>query len=424
MRALLYPRLRLDLSYKHILRGFRYCRQQPEPRAAAAELERFWAPQGNGLATLSVRSAFALFLQAVRLPRGSEVLLSAVTIPDMARLVREQGLVPVPVDVDRETLAPTLEALERAWSSRARVLVVAHLLGGRMDFTPIARWAQSKRLWCVEDCAQGFIDRDDRGSDLAHLTCYSFGTIKTLTAAGGALTMLRDPALLAAMRRLQASWPVQPTSHYARRLARAAALLAVQEPHVYRGIERGAAFAQQDFHELILGAIRGFPVPPGSTLGERLRFRPSGALLKTLHQRLAGFEPQALQARAARGEAMMTQLRERLPVLGTRQTVRTHWLVGVEVPDRRAVVARGLREGFDLAGATNICALPIPAERRDLPPLEAGRFMERVLFVPAHAGVPAQERQRLVDICAGESRQALPARRPNGGRETHSIAPT
>ena len=56
---------------------------------------------------LSVRTALDLLLEAWALPRGSEVLMSAVTIPDMVAIVRHHGLVPVPVDLDMRRLAPT-----------------------------------------------------------------------------------------------------------------------------------------------------------------------------------------------------------------------------------------------------------------------------------------------------------------------------
>ena len=45
------------------------------------------------MATLSVRSGLDLMLQALALPRGSEVLMSAVTIADMAAVVAAHGLV-------------------------------------------------------------------------------------------------------------------------------------------------------------------------------------------------------------------------------------------------------------------------------------------------------------------------------------------
>lgn len=50
-------------------------------------------------------TGFDLLLQTLKLPAGSEVLCSAVTIPDMIYLLRHHGLVPVPVDLDPQTLA-------------------------------------------------------------------------------------------------------------------------------------------------------------------------------------------------------------------------------------------------------------------------------------------------------------------------------
>ncbi len=54
----------------------------------------------------------------------------AITHPDMVAIVAAHGLVPVPVDIDTATMAPTLASLHRAISPQARALVVAHLLGG------------------------------------------------------------------------------------------------------------------------------------------------------------------------------------------------------------------------------------------------------------------------------------------------------
>jgi dTDP-4-amino-4,6-dideoxygalactose transaminase len=45
----------------------------------------------KALITLSVRSALDLYLRAVALPRGSEVIVSAITHPDMAEILRHHG---------------------------------------------------------------------------------------------------------------------------------------------------------------------------------------------------------------------------------------------------------------------------------------------------------------------------------------------
>lgn len=90
---------------------------------------------------LSVRTAFDLYLKALALPRGSLVVCSALTIPDMVKIFLEHGLVPLPVDLDPNTLAPDPGALEseveKASDDRAegsgtvRAIYVAHVFGAQ-----------------------------------------------------------------------------------------------------------------------------------------------------------------------------------------------------------------------------------------------------------------------------------------------------
>ena len=74
----------------------------------------------------------------------------------MVRIIRGHGLRAVPVDIDPETLAPRPWMLEVALTPRTRVVLVAHLFGGRMDLGPVARFARERGLLLVEDCAQAF----------------------------------------------------------------------------------------------------------------------------------------------------------------------------------------------------------------------------------------------------------------------------
>ena len=60
------------------------------------------------------RSGFDLILRALRLPRGSEIIMSSVTIKDMVKIVEHYGYVPVPIDLDVNTLSCDLEILERS----------------------------------------------------------------------------------------------------------------------------------------------------------------------------------------------------------------------------------------------------------------------------------------------------------------------
>ncbi len=69
-------------------------------------------PSANLLVTVSVRTAWSLLLKVLDLPKGSEILMTSINIPDMAQIVREYGLIPVPVDIHLESTAPTLDDIK------------------------------------------------------------------------------------------------------------------------------------------------------------------------------------------------------------------------------------------------------------------------------------------------------------------------
>ena len=125
-----------------------------------AGIERFaqgiFADPEHVLACLSVRSGFDLLLGALKLPRGSEVLVSAITIPDMIRIIEHHGLLPVPVDLDPQQVAPGIENWRRAVTPATRAILVAHLFGGRVAMEPILDLAAQKKLLVIEDCAQAY----------------------------------------------------------------------------------------------------------------------------------------------------------------------------------------------------------------------------------------------------------------------------
>ncbi|HLQ62682.1 MAG TPA: DegT/DnrJ/EryC1/StrS family aminotransferase, partial [Candidatus Acidoferrales bacterium] len=202
----MYARHRLDLGLGDLARLAFSSWRQPPPEAA--------------LVGFSVRSEFHLLLQALDLPPGSEVLVSAVTHPDMVRILETARLVAVPVDLDLETLAPRPELLARLAGPRTRLLLVAHLFGGRCDLEPALRLARSRGLLLVEDCAQAFRGPGDDGEPGADVSLFSFGTLKTATALGGALAYVRDERLRRRMAEIQAGWPAQPDREYRRKVLR------------------------------------------------------------------------------------------------------------------------------------------------------------------------------------------------------------
>ena len=78
----------------------------------------------------SVRSGLDLLLGALDEELGGEVIVFAVTHPDMVRLIEGHGLRAVPLDLAPSTLEPRIELLEAALSPRTRAVMVAQLFVG------------------------------------------------------------------------------------------------------------------------------------------------------------------------------------------------------------------------------------------------------------------------------------------------------
>ena len=132
-------------------------------------VESFFADNDDTIVAYSVRSGFDLLIQALELEPGDEVIFSALNVKGMVRVVRDAGLVPVPVDLDRGSIGPNLEKLQAAITPRSRVFVAAHLFGTRLDLDPLFEFCRNKGIIAVEDCAQAFNGRVYPGSLKADL---------------------------------------------------------------------------------------------------------------------------------------------------------------------------------------------------------------------------------------------------------------
>jgi perosamine synthetase len=279
----MYARHRLDLSVKDISFGVLSCVRHWRREQLEAEVLGRCSMEDEGLVCFSVRSGWDLWLGAQGLRAGDEVLVSAVTHPDMVRIIRGHGLRVVPVDLDPETLAPRPWMLEAARTARTRVVLVAHLFGGRMDLTDVARFAREHGLLLVEDCAQAFQGPRRMGDSAADVSMYSFGTLKTSTALGGAVLRVRDGEVLGRMRGIQASYPFQGRVGYLKKLLKVLGLVTVSRPRPYDLLTRACKWFGSDLDALVGGVVRGFPLREAdATFFRRLRHRPSASLLAML----------------------------------------------------------------------------------------------------------------------------------------------
>lgn len=392
----LYARHRLDIGPADLAAAAATLPASDHDRVAE-DVEQRWSGDGSGLACYSVRSGFHLMLRALELPHGSEVLFSAVTHPDMPRIVQQHGLVPVPVDLDPASLAPHPEALLRAVGEQSRMLVVAHLFGGHVDLAPLAGVCGRNGILLVEDCAQAFDGPRDTGDPLADVSMFSFGILKTSTALGGAMLTVHDHGFLERMRQLQRRWPVQKRSAHLKRIAQAAAFAALTRPALYALIARGAATSGVDFDHLVSSAVRAFPGGSSAELVTRLEQRPCAPLLSLVAHRLRTFDRARLAARAAAGERLAAMLPPGMHI-GRSALHHTNWLFPVVTDRPQALIDSVRAAGFDAArAASSVSAVPAPAGRPELDPACARDMMSRLVFLPAYPELPAGALEAIAD---------------------------
>ncbi|HET6658851.1 MAG TPA: DegT/DnrJ/EryC1/StrS family aminotransferase [Rubrobacter sp.] len=393
----MYARHRLDISVEDIAFGVLWHSRRLKREKLEGEVLRLCSLEEEGLVCFSVRSGWDLWLGAQGLWAGDEVLVSAVTHPDMVRIISEHGLRAVPVDIDPGTLTPRPCMLEAAFTPRTRVVLVAHLFGGRMDLGGVAKFARERGVLLVEDCAQAFKGPKRMGDPLADVSMYSFGTLKTSTALGGAILRVRDREVLDRMRWIQASYPSQDRGGYLKKLLKVLGLVTVSRPGLYGLLARACRRLGSDLDALVSGVVRGFPPrEPATMFLWRLRQRPSAPLLAMLSRRLRTFDGERLARRASTGERFARRLRVVDLHPGQRSLQRTHWLFPVVVEDAEALIASLRRRGLDASQATSSIAVVEAPAGRTLPS-EASLMMSGVVFLPVYPELPAQA----FDVMAG-----------------------
>lgn len=396
------PRLQLDIALADLLAGLAACGRRLAADPVERRVETLFGGGQATVATLSVRTAFDLLLRALEIRPGDEVVMSAFTIPHMAEIVRRHGAVAVPLDLDPDTLEPLWETLPSRLGPRTRAVVVAHLFGARCDLSPAFEILQPARVPLIEDAAQAFGDDGWRGDPRALATLFSFGTIKTRTALGSAMAVVREPGWVDALRALQAPYPRRSTRSFAIKTLLVLAQRAVLSPSV---LPRFAALLQslgQDPDRFANEATGSFRRGP---LLRALRQRPSAAQLALLERRLRQSEAvRAAGASRTRSSPRQRALRayrrvgDALPAgtrwLGGRAQVPGTWLFPITSPDRDRLAAALRSAGFDVTTASSkLCPIHHPT----LPAGQIAAAAETLLYVPVPwASEPDVE--RLLDV--------------------------
>ena len=132
--------------------------------------------------------ALTVSLRAYGIGPGDEVVTVANTFIATGEAILLNGARPVFVDVDEKTATMDPGRVEKAITTRTKLILPVHLYGHPADMGPILEIASRHGLPVLEDAAQAHGAELDgkRAGALAHAACFSFYPGKNLGAYGDA----------------------------------------------------------------------------------------------------------------------------------------------------------------------------------------------------------------------------------------------
>ena len=86
-----------------------------------------------------------------RICRGDEVITVAAGFPTTVAPIIQYGAIPVFVDITVPQYNVDTNALEAAYSSKTKAVMLAHTLGNPFDLSAVCAFCQKYNLWLIED---------------------------------------------------------------------------------------------------------------------------------------------------------------------------------------------------------------------------------------------------------------------------------
>ena len=131
--------------------------------------------------------AMEIFLEAIGLNKGDEIIISSHTMLATASAIKFAGGVPVPVDIGQDNLICT-ESIENSITPNTVGIMPTQLNGRVCDMDTITKIAKKNNLFVVEDAAQalGAKFKGKHAGPVGLASCISFFPAKVLGCVGDA----------------------------------------------------------------------------------------------------------------------------------------------------------------------------------------------------------------------------------------------
>ena len=168
--------------------------------------EAFCTLTGNrhAIAVSSATAGMHVTLMAMGIGPGDEVITPSLTWVSTLNMIVLLGAIPVMIDVDRDTLMVTPEAVDAAVTPRTKAIVPVHYAGAPCDIDAIRAVGERHGIPVIEDAAHAAgTYYHSRHVGWRGTAIFSFHAIKNMTCAEGGLIVTDDEHFANQMRSLK-----------------------------------------------------------------------------------------------------------------------------------------------------------------------------------------------------------------------------
>jgi perosamine synthetase len=164
------------------------------------EFEEKWAKFVGAEIAIGLNSATAalhLALAVFNFPKGKKVLVPSLTFSSTASAILYNGLIPVFVDSNPETLGMDMDDMKQKCDEDVVAIMPVHYAGHPVPMDELVPWAREKGLKIIEDCAHttGSIYKGKALGLWGDIGCYSFEEKKLMTTGDGGMMVTNNPDL-------------------------------------------------------------------------------------------------------------------------------------------------------------------------------------------------------------------------------------
>ncbi len=158
-----------------------------------------------GITVNNGTSALIIAIQALDLPKGSEIIIPSFTIISCALACVMNDLVPVFIDSDAETWNMDLDLLEEKITSQTKAIMLVHIYGHPMNMDRSLEIAKKYNLKIIEDFAEAIGSEFNgiRCGGFGDVSCASFYANKVITTGEGGMCLTNDPVIAARLKKLK-----------------------------------------------------------------------------------------------------------------------------------------------------------------------------------------------------------------------------